>query len=273
MTDLLPTHTRLVPTRLGRISVRVVGSGKPAILWHSMFVDGASWNGLIPVLAGKRTLYIVDGPGYGASDPLSRVSSIEEGADAAVDLLRGLGIEGPVDWVGNAWGGHTGMALASSHPELIASLVAVSSPTQAIEPSLTRKARFLTALTRVLGPVGPVRAAILENQFTDKNRANAEITQSVTGALARTTKSSLANTVESFIIRRTDVTASLPHISCPTLFVTGDDRPEWTPEAMHAAAGLVANSRTAIIAESRVVIPAEQPDRLATVIEEFWGDL
>ncbi|MDF1478462.1 alpha/beta hydrolase [Leifsonia sp. H3M29-4] len=273
MTVSLPIQTQLIPTRLGNISVRIVGTGPAAILWHSMFVDGASWDGLIPALAAERTLYIVDGPGYGASDELETISSIEEGAEAAAELLRGLGIREPVDWVGNAWGGHTGMALASSRPALVASLIAISSPTQPIDAALSRKVRFLTALLRVLGPVGPVRSAILENQFTDENRANPEIARSVTGALSRASKRSLANTVESFIIRRLDVTASLSSISAPTLFVTGDDRPEWTPEAMDAAAALVPHSRTAIIAGSRVVVPAERPAELAEVILEFWAEL
>lgn len=273
MTALLPIETQLITTRLGRISVRIVGSGPAAVLWHSMFVDGASWNGLIPTLAAERTLYIVDGPGYGASDELTTISSIDESALAAADLLGGLGIRRPVDWVGNAWGGHTGMALAASRPDLVRSLVAISSPTQPIGDALARKVRLLTGLMRVLGPVGPVRSAILENQFTDANRAVPEISNVVTGALSRATKRSLANTVESFILKRVDVTASLPRISAPTLFVTGDDRPEWTPEAMEAAAALVPGSRTAIIAGSRVVVPAERPAELAEVIREFWAGL
>ncbi len=40
----------MVPTSLGSIAVHVLGSGRPTVLWHSMFVDGLSLGFLIPAL-------------------------------------------------------------------------------------------------------------------------------------------------------------------------------------------------------------------------------
>lgn len=36
-----PTY---VPTRLGRLACRRIGSGPVAVLWHSMFVDSHTWD-------------------------------------------------------------------------------------------------------------------------------------------------------------------------------------------------------------------------------------
>ena len=71
-----PTPTELsrgVPTRLGRLHVRAAGSGPATVLWPSMFVDGRTFDPLLPLLPGRR-LVVVDGPGLGASEPLRRGS-------------------------------------------------------------------------------------------------------------------------------------------------------------------------------------------------------
>src|SRR3954451_3317664 len=114
------TRTSRIPTRLGELQVRVLGEradGPAVVLWPSMFVDSHSFDRLVPLLDGRR-LVLADGPGLGGSDPLTRVSSIGEAAEAAGDLLTGpaagaLRIEGPVDWVGNAFGGHVAYELAA----------------------------------------------------------------------------------------------------------------------------------------------------------------
>ena len=33
----------MVPTRLGDLRVETCGSGPPAVLWHSLFVDSTTW--------------------------------------------------------------------------------------------------------------------------------------------------------------------------------------------------------------------------------------
>src|SRR6478752_7293506 len=167
-----PTPTELsrgVPTRLGRLHVRTAGSGPATVLWPSMFVDGRTFDPLLPLLPGRR-LVVVDGPGLGASEPLRRRSTIAEAADAAQDLLTGpdaagLGLDGPVDWVGNAFGGHVGYELAR-RPGVLRSLAAVSAPTEPVPPALRRQIGLLGPLLRVLGPVGPVREAILSALLT-----------------------------------------------------------------------------------------------------------
>ena len=41
------TATATVATRLGPLRVQTVGSGPPAVLWHSLFVDSTTWNLLV----------------------------------------------------------------------------------------------------------------------------------------------------------------------------------------------------------------------------------
>ncbi len=107
---------RDISTCVGRLHVRVVGAGPGAVLWHSLFVDSLSWQGVEPALARLRTLVLIDGPSHGGSEPAQHEFSLEDCARAAVEVLVELGIDEPVDWVGNAWGGHVGIVLAASEP-------------------------------------------------------------------------------------------------------------------------------------------------------------
>jgi pimeloyl-ACP methyl ester carboxylesterase len=272
-----PTPTELsrgVPTRLGRLHVRAAGSGPATVLWPSMFVDGRTFDPLLPLLPGRR-LVVVDGPGLGASEPLRRRSTIAEAADAAQDLLTGpdaagLGLDGPVDWVGNAFGGHVGYELAR-RPGVLRSLAAVSAPTEPVPPALRRQIGLLGPLLRVLGPVGPVREAILSALLTDASAADPSLRAAVLDSVGAPTRRSLSLALRSFILDRVDVTSGLAEIAIPCLFVAGDDRGDWTPEAAAAAAALTPSASAVTIPGSRTLLPLEQPQALARELLAFWS--
>ena len=59
-----------IQTRVGPLSVRQVGEGPVALLWHSLFIDSTSWQRVESDLAKDRRLVLIDGPGHGSSgDP------------------------------------------------------------------------------------------------------------------------------------------------------------------------------------------------------------
>src|SRR5690242_8172198 len=112
-----------------------------------MFVDSHTWDRLLDLLPAGRRYHLVDGPGLGRSAPLTRAVDIDAAADAAVELLTGLGIDEPVDWVGNAFGGHVGYKLGA-RPGVLRSLVAISAPAEPIPADLRRKIGLLAPLLR-----------------------------------------------------------------------------------------------------------------------------
>ncbi|HET7800872.1 MAG TPA: alpha/beta hydrolase [Humibacillus xanthopallidus] len=261
--------TQPVPTRLGRLHVRSVGDGLPTVLWSSMFVDSHTWDPLLPLLPTGRRYVLVDPPGLGLSEPLHAASDIAGAADAALDLLDGLGIDEPVDWVGNAFGGHVGFKLGA-RPGALRSLVAVSSPTQPIPASLRWQIHLLLPVVRTAGPVGPARSAIVEAMLTDASAALEPIRRVVTESLERPTRRSLALAVRSFILNRADVTAELADLTVPSLFVASDDRGDWSPADAEAAAALAPDAEAVTIRAARTLIPLEQPEALAVHVRRFW---
>lgn len=275
MSTTTAEHTRTARTRLGNLHVRTANStasGPPVILWPSMFVDSHTWDPLLPLLPADRRYVLVDGPGLGLSEPLTETSDIATAADAAADLLTALEVDGPVDWVGNAFGGHVGFKLGA-RPGVLRSLVVVSAPAEPIDPALRRKIGLLAPLLRVLGPVGPVRSAIVEAMLTDASAADPRIRQVVLDSLARPTRKSLGTALQSFILNRADVTAELADIAVPSLYVASDDRGDWSPEDAERAAALTPGARAVTIAGARTLVPLEQPEALAAQLRAFWSDL
>lgn len=261
-----------VPTRLGRLHVRSVGQGAPTVLWPSMFVDSHTWDPVLPLLPTGRRYLLVDPPGMGLSEALHQVSDIPGAADAATDLLDGLGVDGRVDWVGNAFGGHVGYELAA-RPGLLRSLVAVSAPTQPVPAPLRRQITLLLPVLRVAGPVGLVRSAILSGMLTDTSAAREQVRRVVLQSLSRPTRRSMALALRSFILNRVDVTAGLADLTVPSLFVASDDRGDWSPHDAQAAAALTPAAEAVTIAAARTLIPLEQPQALALHVRRFWDQL
>lgn len=268
---LAETET-FVPTRLGRLHVRTIGGGAPTVLWPSMFVDGHTWDPVVPMLPPGRRYLLVDPPGLGLSEALHDVSDIAGAADAATDLLDELGVDGPVDWVGNAFGGHVGFKLAA-RPGVLRSLVAISSPAEPVPASLRRQINLLLPILRTAGPVGPVRSGILAGMLTDASAADESIRRIVVESLARPTRRSMVLAVRSFILDRADVTDELPGLTVPSLFVASDDRGDWSPQDAEAAAALAPDAEVVTIDGARTLIPLEQPETLVSHLRRFWNQL
>ncbi|WP_435770696.1 alpha/beta fold hydrolase [Nocardioides sp. SYSU DS0651] len=265
-------RTRRVRTRLGELHVRVVGRGTPTILWPSMFVDSHTWDPVVPLLPSGREYLLVDPPGLGLSEPLREASDIATAAVAATDLLEGLGVGEPVDFVGNAFGGHVGFKLATE-PGVLRSLVAVSSPAEPVPPALRRQIRMLLPLLRAAGAVGPVRQAILDGMVTDASAADDAVRRVVLASLRRPTRRSMALAVRSFILNRVDVSGEIPDIRVPSLFVASDDRGDWSPEDAARTAARTPLAEAVTISGARTLVPLEQPEALASHVRRFWDGL
>jgi pimeloyl-ACP methyl ester carboxylesterase len=108
--------------------VHTIGAGPPAVLWHSLFVDSTTWTRVQQPLSGMRQLIQIDGPAHGHNPPLSHRFTLDDCVGVAVDVLDRLGVQEPVDWLGNAWGGQVGILFASAHPDRCRSLAAIGVP-------------------------------------------------------------------------------------------------------------------------------------------------
>ncbi|MEU1972041.1 alpha/beta fold hydrolase [Microbacterium sp. NPDC019599] len=261
-----------IQTAVGELSVRVVGSGPPALLWHSLFVDSTSWDRILPALEPKRRLVLIDGPGHGRSGDSGHRYTLTDCATAAWQVLDELSITAPVDWVGNAWGGHVGILAAVGHPERVRSLVTLSTPVRSYRPEARRRVRLLTAAYRLLGPVDFLVDGVAEVQLSPATRQKDPDAVALQRDLLKAAhRRSLANAIRSISIHREDLTPQLARLRVPTLFVTGMDHDDFPPDEARAAIALVRGGLVEIVEDAAKLIPLEQPARTAELVLNFWG--
>ena len=182
---------------------------------------GAAWRS---ELATMRRLVIITGPGHGASGDPGRRYTLDECAEAAGTILDTLGIRAPVDWVGNAWGGHVGIDFRAPMAGTM------SNHRDSGNPDPVPESDGADPHEQPALGVSAARPGRLHPQRRGRHPPVAQDARTGSGrrrpgrGLPDTRRPrGLRNAVASISLQRPDLTNRLPEVSVPTLFVTGSD--------------------------------------------------
>jgi len=260
-----------IPTRVGTLAVRVVGDGPPAVLWHSLFVDDRSWGRVERELALDRRLVLITGPGHGTSSDPGRRYSLDDCAVAAAEILDALEIDEPVDWIGNAWGGHVGVVFAATWPDRCRTLITFGAPIQGYGVREQVVFRVMLAAYRVVGMVGFLSRGIRDTLLAARTRADdREAVDLVLEGLRAMDRRRLSNAMHSISLGRPDLAPRLPAIACPTVFVTGSDHAEWSAGQAEAASRLLVAGSSLVVADTAYLTPLEAPSETIRIVRDRW---
>ncbi len=155
MTAATNLEERTTEVRGARVRYLVGGSGDPVVLVHGLAGAASNWVELVPELARRHRLLVVELPGHGGSEPL-RGATVGAFAEAVAAVLETEGAE-PALVVGHSFGGHVALRLAQQRPELVRGLL-LAAPA-GIQTS-TRAARAVVRTATALRPgrwVAPLR--------------------------------------------------------------------------------------------------------------------
>lgn len=196
---------------------------------------------------------------------------MDDCARAAASVLDALGIDEPVDWVGNAWGGHVGIILAAREPRRIRTLITVGTPVHGYNLKGRVETRVLLGLYRIFGPTrflrDSVSDALLARQTRSHDPAAVDL---VNQSFTNTDRAGLLNAVVSISLRRLDLEPLLPSIQAPTLFLTGAEHPDWSPAQTRNASRSMAQGYSAVLDNSAYLGPLERPHEFVQLVREFW---
>jgi 3-oxoadipate enol-lactonase len=267
------TRSLLVPTVLGGIYVQDGGpvSGPAALLWPSLFTDGqTSWGAHLSGLhlLGWRTL-LVDPPGTGRTAAAPRVFTMEECAEAAIDILDAAGVA-KAAMVGLSWGGYVGLRVALAAPDRVSALVLSNTAARSVPFALRLRNRLLANLiqARVI-PGGPSRLIVPGLISKHSRRENPAFAAELAATINHLDPVGLARAVRSVLVEPTSVVDLLDRVTAPTLVISGAEDRGLPPSHSTELADRITGARLHVLPCVGHLAPREAPTAVGTLISEF----
>ena len=106
----------------GTLSAVRTGQGRDLVLLHSLLSDRHAFDPVLPALAAKHRVTLINLPGFHGSLP-TPLALMDGYAAAIEDGFQEFGIASDFILIGNGFGGTVALAFAMAHPERIAKLV------------------------------------------------------------------------------------------------------------------------------------------------------
>jgi pimeloyl-ACP methyl ester carboxylesterase len=127
------------------IYYEIHGEGEPLVLIAGLNSDHTLYRGIIPQLAERYQIIAFDNRGVGQTDKPDIPYSIEMMADDTAGLLHALGIT-QAHILGASMGGRIATALALQHPQLVTSLILVSTIVKSLKGTPMNWSRLQVSL-------------------------------------------------------------------------------------------------------------------------------
>jgi pimeloyl-ACP methyl ester carboxylesterase len=248
------------------------GQGPDVLLIAGLGDPAEAWQPQLDRLSERYRLTVFDNPGAGRTplpeEPLSATTM----ADDAAALLRTVGVRS-AHVVGFSMGSAIAQELALGHPEIVRSLVLVS--TYARPDALWRSQLYFW---RWLAEVAPSERAFLEGFFTwvytPRAHADGTVGQILEEALGFPHKQS----VEAFqaqvdVCLAHDTVDRLPEIGAPTLVLSGELDIILPPRFGRSVAARIPKARFEVMPGEAHQPFQEVPEEFNTRVEAFWCEV
>ncbi len=174
--------TKLVPTVLANginIYYEIHGEGEPLVLIAGLSIDLTAIDSITSELSRKYQVMVFDNRGAGRTDKPDVPYSIEMMAQDTAGLLNALGVS-KVHIMGISLGGRIALSLTLDHPEIVKSLILVSTGPRITN---TRRRRFLFFLLEIPRRLGAIRKEYPQPYFAYKHQREASENYDATSRL------------------------------------------------------------------------------------------
>jgi len=264
-----PDVSRFIEANQACFRVQVSGEGPAAlVLLHELGGTLESWDGLMPLLGGRRRILRFDMRGAGMSEKVRGTVRLEILAQDVACILDTLGIEGPVCVAGAAAGAAIAMQFAAKYPERTCGLIAMA-PAAGV-PESARVARFAIAdLVEASGMRSRVDAS-MENGYPASMRNNAATFDQYRNRWIGNDPASYAAIHR--MLAQLDLTSVLPNIGCPVLVIAGSRDPNRTPQDIEVVMRPLATKRLVTI-DSGHFMAVLTPELVAEKMRVFLSEI
>jgi 3-oxoadipate enol-lactonase len=251
----------------GTLTAVRTGEGSDLVLLHSLLADRFAFDPVLPALAAKHRVTLINLPGFHGSQPAllalmdAYLATIEDGFEE-------FGIGKDAILMGNGFGGTVALAFALAHPERISRLVL--SDVAAGFPPEGREAFAVMAQKVADGGLGSIAEIAAKRVFSPAYLA------AQPEKIEERKKVLLAIDPKAFqaackILQETDLVPLLHHLKVPTLVVCGEFDQATPPALNKQIAEKVAGAKYIELPGCGHCPPLEQPDQFLVAIKDFVG--
>lgn len=263
-----------------RLSVEVIGSGPDVILIPGLLSSREVWRPLAQRLAATHRVHLVQLAGF-AGEPWSHGDGpfVAPAVEEMGRYIADAGLDRPAV-IGHSMGALVGLKLAQDRPGSVGRLLSVDSlpffsvlygPTTTVDsvrPGAERAAAAMAAMDDASFAAGQAQIATASTRSPEVQAAI------VVWSVASDRRGAAAAFRD---VMLTDARPGLPAMSIPVTAVYAADPNGGTPPAMADALwaqeyAALPGARLIRIDDSRHFIMADQPERLAEIVDQFLAD-
>lgn len=267
-------QTKTVLTNLGKVHLRIVGTGSAMVCWPSLLMTGRMWEGQVEHFSNSYRLILVDPPGHGESDQLSRTFTLEECAECLREILVALNISDCV-LLGNSWGGMMGGVFAALYPEKLRAAVLMNCT--ASEASGSQKLAYADII-KLLRQSDSYPESLLKQSVkafvgktTEQN--NPGLVAQVRKNIGEVDPKSVSWAIESVVTRRENQLGLMKKITRPILVVAGEDDRTFSVSETEEMAKAIPNAVFKVLPNVAHLAALEAPEIVNREVELFLNNL
>ncbi len=244
------------------------GEGEPLLLIGGFGCDHMIWSQVAPALSSRYRIISLDNRGMGQSSPSVRPYTIRDLADDAAALLDALGIE-QAHVVGHSMGGQIAQELALARPDLVGSLLLLSSCARCDErnKSLIEQHGMLPASADIKTCALLIMPWLYTNAFYSRPGAIDELLDWILKYPFQPTATELER--QSRAISAFNATDRIGGINCPTLVMVGEEDILIPPVFSRNLADSIANAELHILPDTGHGLLVESTAAVAGVMLDF----
>jgi len=205
--------------------------------------------------------------GFGGSDLASDTPSMDDYADAVIELLRDLRIERAV-LGGLSMGGYASLTIMRRAPELVRGLILADTKSPADSLEAREQRHKLLTLVREEGAEA-VAGTMLPNLLGKTTREHrSSVVEYVHGMIRETPPETIASAIYA-LLSRVDAADVLPQIAVPTLIIVGDEDTITPPSMSQSLEQAITNAELVTIEAAGHLSNLEQPQRFNEALAAF----
>ena len=247
------------------VAYTIEGEGPPLYMVHGIGSRRATWDGLVPALAGDFTCVSYDLRGHGESPTPPTPYSIDVLVEDLEALRARLGHD-RIHVIGHSLGGMIGPAYARRHPERVRTVTLLSTAAGRTEED-SAKVRGVVAAMEEYG-IEAKLGTLVERWYTDAfMEARPDAIETRKRQVLDTPGPVFLSVFH--IYAETEMAPWLHEVACPCLVLTGELDGGCNPRLNRFIADTLPDSELVILAGLKHSILIEASERVAPPVREF----